>query len=121
MTNILDQIQHDRAQYSDFEPAAPHEYLGLRLATRLGDAAAGRHYAALAEEYSEGHLVFAYSRAIAIQNLFQRLKRFHQELEAHRCQEMNQPPKSRLIAVRIDRRAVAVAILHGDRLHYVDG
>src|ERR1035441_3025342 len=99
MTNILDQVARSSssARYGQFQPSDQRGYFALRLAQKLDDAATARHYAELLDRYSEAQLLAAYRRAKAAGS--------HLD-----------PASRRLAAIRIERRAVAVAILEGDRL-----
>ena len=65
MTNILDQVARSSssARYGQFQPSDQREYFALRLAQKLDDAAAARHYGELLEHYSEDQLLVAYRRA----------------------------------------------------------
>ena len=121
MTNILDQLAQSslRDQFGNFQPKTTEEFFALRLATRLNDAGAARHYAELADQHSEGQLLLAYHRATAGGNIpFAR--RFHGELAALGSRNGIYPQKIRLIAIRIERRTIAIAILNANHLDYTD-
>src|ERR1019366_9751226 len=62
MTNILDQVARSSsaARYGQFQPSDQREYFALRLAQKLDDEAAARHYGELLEHYSEAQLLAAY-------------------------------------------------------------
>jgi hypothetical protein len=112
MINILDQVAR-----SSFRPRTVQEFFALRLAWRLGESSAAGHYAELAEQYSEGQLLTAYRKALSTR--LDPARRFHRELEplkGHRCSTEN---RSRLCAIRIERRAIAVAIFHEDHLQHL--
>ncbi len=121
MTNILDQVARSSAQrqFGRFLPSSTREFLALRLAQHLGEASSAQHYSDLAEQYSEGQLLMAYRRAIMSHHELAR--RFHMELEPLRTRKYSTESRGRLAAFRIDRRAVAVAILSGDHLQHTDG
>ncbi len=118
--NILDQVAQSAAQsrHGHFRPSTTHEFLALRLAQRLGEGSIAQHYADLAEQYSEGQLLIAYRRALT--GHFDVARRFHAELEPLENRHFGTESRGRLAAIRIDRRAVAVAILNGEHLHHTD-
>ena len=121
MTNILDQVARSsaRSQYGQFQPSTTHEFFALRLADHLGEASIARHYADLAEQYSEGQLLEAYRRALI--SHVDVARRFHTELKPIKSRKCGAESRGRLAAIRIDRRAVAVAIFNGDHLQHTDG
>ena len=120
MTNILDQVArtNSAALRSQFLPETPSEFLALRLAARLHDHAAVRHYVALSERYGESRLLTAYRRVRENGSHADLGRAFVGEVErlAQRNTAGIQITTRRLAAIRIERRAVAVAILSGDHL-----
>jgi hypothetical protein len=120
MMSILDQLARSssRASYGQFRPTTVQEFFGMRLANRLGDSPAARHYAELTEQYSEAQLLTAYRRALSTH--LDPARRFHMELEPLKGHSCSTVSRSRLCAVRIERRAIAVAIFHEDHLQHVD-
>jgi hypothetical protein len=117
---ILDEVARsfDKSRFGHFRPTTTREFLALRLADHLGEASIARHYADLAQQYSEGQLLEAYRRALmSHHNLAQR---FHLELEPLKSRKCGSESRGKLAAIRIDRRSVAVAILNGDHLHHTD-
>jgi hypothetical protein len=118
MTNILDQVARSSAaaRYSQFQPSDQREYFALRLAQKLDDEAAARHYAELLEHYSEAQLLVAYRRAKAAGSHLDPARSFHLELKRLEGRTGEGPAIRRLAAIRIERRAVAVAILEGEHL-----
>ena len=118
MTNILDQVARSSAAaiYNQFQPSDQHEYFALRLAQKLDDAVAVRHYVELAEHYSEAQLLSAYRRAKATGSHLDPARSFHLELKRLEGRPGDVPTIRRLAAIRIERRAVAVAILEGEHL-----
>jgi hypothetical protein len=118
MTNILNQVARDLRQRARFRPATTDEFFALRLAVRLGDGPAVRHYADLAQRYSRDQLLSAYGRALAYPGDISR--RFHQHLERMSGRRNGNGAGKLLAAIRIERRAVGVAILAGDHLRYAD-
>ena len=118
MTNILDQVARSSssARYSQFQPSDQQEYFALRLAQKLDDAEAARHYAELVGHYSEAQLLTAYRRAKAAGSHADPARGFHHELKRLEGRTGDDPPTRRLAAIRIERRAIAVAILEGEHL-----
>jgi len=120
MINILDQIArtNSRALRVQFLPGTPREFLALRLAARLHDHAAVRHYVALSERYSDSHLLAAYRRVRENDRHTDRGRAFLGEIERLARRDIGgiEITARRLAAIRIERRAVAVVILSGDHL-----
>jgi len=123
MTNILDQVAKSsfRTRYGHVSPQTPEEFLALRLAHKLGDSAAAQHYVQLTERYSDGQLLTAYRRAQASGDLNSCDRRFHVELKKLQRHIGSYVNRTRLCAIRVERRAIAIAILNGERLEFVDG
>jgi|SRR5579872_4846210 len=112
MTHILNQVA--RNFHSQFRPSNPDEYFALRLASLLGEPEAAPHYAMLASQYSLPKLLCAYRRAVTTAQKGQRPAQvFHNYLSANGARGGNGVPHPRLMAVRIERRAVAVAVFSG--------
>lgn len=120
MTSILDQVAQSaaRTRYGRFRPTTAQEFFALRLAARLGESVSAGHYAELAERYSQGQLLAAYRWALA--SHLDPARRFHAELETLKDRHPGMGGGVRLAAIRIERRAVAVAILIGDHLKHAD-
>src|ERR1035441_2525316 len=118
MTNILDQVARSSpiAQYGQFQPSDQREYFALRLAQKLDDEAAARHYAELLGHYSEDQLLAVYRRAKPAGSHLDPGRSFHLELKRLEGRTGDGPAIRRLAAIRIERRAVAVTILDGDHL-----
>jgi hypothetical protein len=93
--------------------------LALRLAQKLDDAPAVRHYAALADSHTEGQLLCAYRRTIRGNGKADRGRRFQVELEQVHGNGYRDRVFS-LISIRVERRTVAATIFHGDHLDYAD-
>ena len=110
---ILDQISFHR---STFRPETTHDYFGLQLARKLNESEAARHYAFLAAEHSEDQLVRAYFEATK-QIDGDRGRRFHMALE-HVKSNGGSPRNAPLVAVRVERRSIGVAIFDGTRIEY---
>lgn len=119
MTNILDQIAVNRP-LAGFRPTTVHDFFVLRLALKLGEPAAAGHYAELAGSHSEDTLRLAYRRAAGHGNPPRELaKLFHLELGAVR-EQYDHAQADRLLAIKVERRSVAVAVFVGDKLDYHD-
>jgi len=118
MTNILDQVARSSssARYSQFQPSDQSEYFALRLAQKLEDTAAARHYAELLDHYSQAQVLTAYRRAKSTRSHLDRARSFHLELKRLEGRTAESPAIRRLAAIRIERRAIAVAILEGEHL-----
>jgi len=118
MMNILDQVARSSsaARYGQFQPSDQREYFALRLAQKLDDAPAVRHYVELVEHYSEAQLLSAYRRARATGSRLDPARSFHLELKRLEGRPGDEPAVRRLAALRIERRAVAVTILDGEHL-----
>src|SRR6266851_4617489 len=102
-----------------FRPTTGSDLFALRLAQKLDDAPAVRHYAALADTHSEAQLLCAYRRTLRANGNGDRGRRFHIELERTHANGSYDSHAS-LISIRVERRAVAAAIFHGDHLEYTD-
>jgi hypothetical protein len=111
-----------RVGYSDFSPGTVPEIFALRLATKLGDGSAAKHYSELVERYPADHLLIAYHRAVAHRHNGNLARRFHDFFEPlkHRDDQNVGNGKStyKLAAIRVDRRAAGVAVFNGDHLVY---
>ncbi|MGD1096661.1 MAG: hypothetical protein ABSB35_32285 [Bryobacteraceae bacterium] len=116
MNSLLDQF---RPNTTAFRPSTARELFALRLAQKLNDVAAVRHFVNLAEDYSEGQLLCAYRRTIRANGHGDAGWRFHVELKRIHGNGHHDPPEG-LVSIRIERRAVAVAIFQGDHLEYTD-
>jgi hypothetical protein len=66
MTNILNALQH---QSAEFTPNNPTQYLALQIARRLSDESALRQYLVLFEHHPEDLLVRVYHRCSAQEKL----------------------------------------------------
>ncbi len=86
------------------------------LARKLNDAECTAHYAALAETYSEETLLLAYRRALKSNSASGDIaRRFHTELKTIGGHSLAQAPV-RLLAIKVERRSIAVAVFIGNRL-----
>lgn len=114
MTQILDQFV---PTLSAFLPKTIADFFALRLAQKLDDGAAASHYAGLTSQYSETEILSAYRRTMhsGVHRDFGR--RFHAELRHVAGNGVN-GHSSHLVAIRVERRAVAVAVFAGDHLEY---
>ena len=116
MNPILDQFTPTATA---FRPKKVGELFALRLAQKLRDAPAVRHYLSLADRYSEAQLISVYRRTMRAGGNEDRGRRFHVELERIHSNGNHVHPAS-MISVRVERRAIAAAIFHGDHLEYAD-
>ena len=102
-----------------FLPRTATDLFALRLAQKLNDAVAVRHYAMLADTHPESQLLSAYRRTVRNVGNNDLGRQFHSQLE-------RAPPNgstdrcSKLIAIRVERRAVAACIFYGHRIEYTD-
>jgi hypothetical protein len=118
MTDILDRVARVSKERSQFRPATTDEFFALRLAVRLNDAPAARHYSELTQRYSQKQILEAYARALAFPS--DPARRFHRELKLLTGNTPGNGKDRTLAAIRIERRAVGVAILAGDQLKFAD-
>lgn len=116
MPSILDRFQRPSA---GFVPTTHQDVFALRLAQKLGDSPAAAHYALLASEYPEGQLLHAYRRTIRHARGGDLGRLFHVELERVAANG-NGSGNTSLIAIRVERRAVAAAVFHSTHLEYTD-
>jgi hypothetical protein len=114
MTSILDQF---RPSPYGFTASMPRDIFALRLAQKLNDASAAAHYAMLAAEHSEAHLLTAYRRTLRESSNGDLARRFHRELE-RAGDPGSDHRRAKLLAIRVERRAIAAAIFHGEHLEY---
>jgi len=121
MTNILDRVAGNtaRAPHGHIRPGTALEFFALRLATKLGEPQAADHYVELTEHHPEENLLVAYRRTVASGAHTNLARSFHVELERLNGRNGSGQIRKRLLAVRIERRAVAVAILTGEHIEYV--
>lgn len=116
MNSLLD---HFEVKTTGFRPTTVRDLFALRLAQRLGDAPAVRHFVTLSDTYSEAQLLCAYRKMMRVGGIGDRGKRFHAEL-LRANGNGNGSPDDRLIAIRVERRAVSAAIFTGQHLEYAD-
>jgi hypothetical protein len=114
MPTILSRFTPD---YSAVRPQTVKELFGLRLARKLNDGDAAAHYAVLAARHSEECLVAAYHRAAA-GGAGGIAKRFHNELSRDDGCSDACNPRLKLLALRVERRAVAAAVFYGEQIEY---
>ena len=116
MLGILDRVAAQ--QHSAFHPQTIREFFSLCLAQKLGEPEAARHYLELADQHSEEGLLVAYRRAAACSGQPGSLARnFHSALK-HGTGNGPQSRSDRLLAIKVERRSVAVAFLIGTQLDY---
>lgn len=117
--NILDQVA-DRRTKSSFRPTTVRELFLLRLAQKLGDAPAVQHYAELCRGHNDETLLIAYRRTMNHGHPRDLGRRFHEELERTREQVDHNSGCERLLAIKVERRCIAVAVFVGPRLDFHD-
>lgn len=119
MTNILDRLARRRPRVQ-YRPTTVRDLFGLRLAQKLGEPAAAEHYAELADEYSDETLLLAYRKAVDQSPPACDLgRRFHSELASAR--EPQAPIQTGcLLAIKVERRSIAVAVFVGSTLDFHD-
>lgn len=117
MTDILDHVTVKRPPAS-FRPTTARELFVLRLAQKLGEPAATQHYAELASEYNDEILLLAYRKTLNKGHPPHDLGRaFHVELASARKQD-ERSQTDRLLAIKVERRCIAVAVFVGIRLDF---
>jgi len=122
MTNILDRVAQGsaRSRYNHFRPKTMAELFALRLAQKLGEPEASTHFASLLDRSSESQMLRAFRKTVFARDP-KPARRFHAELTALADRSGNNGNAvhyTPLAAIRVDRRAVAIAILNGDHLEY---
>src|SRR5687768_8379718 len=110
-------VDHDRLH---FRPTDTDEVFALRLAKKLGDEAAAAHYVDLLQEYSQSQLLIAHRRVVGSGARRELARSFHLELKQLQSRNGLSVQRHRLAAIRIERRGIAVAILKGEQLEYLD-
>jgi hypothetical protein len=113
MTSILDRVA--KSHLSEFRPLSVDDYFVLRLAKALGEPAAAPHYAVLASQHTQSILLCAYRKAMDT-NPDHPAPAFHQILESLNGHGNRPLPRPRMMAIRIERRAVAMALFGGTQL-----
>src|SRR5262249_34618950 len=104
MTPILYPFLNLRAP---LRPKKHRDLLILRLAQKLDDGPALAEYLALANAYSDGQIMTAYHRAASRNVSTNEVARFQAELQHTRPGASHNGKGYRLLALRIERRAVA--------------
>lgn len=115
MSGILDKVIAQGT--SRFYPNSIREFFALRLAQKLGDAVAVRHYLGLIERFSEEQILVAYRRAASSSKAENWARAFHTALE-HMNGTTPRCPSLRLLAVKVERRAVSIAVFTGTQIDY---
>lgn len=117
MMSILDQMTVKRPQ-SSFRPTTVRQLFVLRLAQKLGESAVAEHYAELARCHSDETLLLAYRHTFNHGHPPRDLARnFHVALASAKEQE-SEDQTERLLAVKVERRSIAVALFVGTRLDF---
>jgi hypothetical protein len=115
MQSILDKF----AAESSFRPGSPGELLALRIAQKLGDAKAAKAYATLADQYTEGKMLCAYRAAVRSADPANYWRHFKAAIQHGGSNGGNGLAYS-LLAIRVERRAVAAAVFKGTHLDFAD-
>jgi hypothetical protein len=121
MPGILDRFTAQN--YSHVNPQTVEEFFGLQLARKLGDLAAARHYVELAREHPEEKLLVSFRKAIAASGAYLASlpKNFHTTLSrSSGSNQMSSSGRSRLLAIKVERRTVSAVILQGRHLEDVE-
>src|SRR5262249_18855778 len=114
MTGILDRVAAQA--FGKFRPQTVQDYFALRLAQKLGEAPAAAYFRTLVDQHSEERLLVAYRRALVAKGFPDLGRAFHAALG-----HMNGNGGSHsygLLAIKIERRSVAVAYFIGTQLDY---
>jgi hypothetical protein len=114
MTSILDKFRRPAVGFS---PKTLQDIFALGLAQKLGDTPAAAYYAALAAEHPQARLVTAYRRTVRSTPGGDLGRRFHTEFERASDHGSDQRTAN-LLAVRVERRSIAVAVFYGEHLEY---
>jgi hypothetical protein len=116
---ILDQVAKQRSAISH-RPATVRDLFVLRLAQKLNEATAFEHYAELARKHNDDTLLLAYRRTAKGGRMPPDPGRqFHVELAAAREQYVH-GSSGRLLAMKIERRSIAVAVFNNQQLEFHD-
>lgn len=124
MIDILERIARRSSAAtltSQFLPTTPSEFLASRIADHLNDRRAVRHYVDLAQLYGDPAILTAYRRTRDRGVHSDPGRSFHLELErlTPKGGGDHSTNRRRLAAIRIERRAVAVALFSGEELDSV--
>ena len=127
MPSILEKVAEKLPRIS-FRPATMRQLFVLRLAQKVGEPAAIEHYVELARRYNDETLLLAYRHTLNHGHPPRDLARgFHEELVRTREQEPARDRShddldeiGRFLAIKIERRSIAVAVFVGTTLDYHD-
>lgn len=101
-----------------FRPESEDGLLAMLLARRLGDPEAANYLNGFTDHYSWPRLLTAFRRALRRYPAGRRIKGFTAEVEAA-AEPSNGWESTRLLSIRVERRAITTAVLDGTRLHYL--
>lgn len=119
MMSILDRLAKPQPVTS-FRPQNVRDLFLLRLAQKLGEPLATDHYRQLAGDHTDESLLLAYRRGIRRRSTDGNLaKSFHIELAGIK-EQYTRSPIIRLLAIKVERRSVAIAVFVGTRLDFHD-
>jgi len=116
MKSILDKFV---GRSADFRPTTIQDLFALRLAHKLSDGPAVRHYRTVIDRFPEGRVLAAYRQTLRQSAEWDLGRRFMRELDAATGNGGN-GNGTRLLAIRIERRTVAAAVFYGDHLEFTD-
>jgi len=115
MQNILDQFN---AAPQEFRPRTVPECFALTLAARLGDLQNLHHYLLLSGEHPRGKLLSAYRRTVASGQYPTTIVQFREELG--NTADLADDDESKVLALKAERRTIAIAGFTGDRLDFTE-
>jgi hypothetical protein len=120
MTAILDQFPSQSAVATAFRPRTTSEYVAFRIAQKLGEPQAAAHYVSLTERHSIAQMLAAFRRATLGGAGPNSAARFHMDLASINGDSNGHNGKYHLVAIRVERREVAAAVFHGERLEFTE-
>src|SRR5688572_23662379 len=117
--SILDQMAVKRS-LAYYRPSTIRELFVLRLAQKLREPSAAEHFAELAREHTDETLLLAYRRTMNHGQPARDLGRsFHVEL-ASANEQNDQGQTDRALAIKVERRSIAIAVFIGCKLDFHD-
>ena len=112
---LLDKFQ---PYQSAFRPESEDGLLAVLLARHLGEPEAANYLTGFTDQYSRPRLLTAFRRALRRYPAGRRVTGFAAEVEAA-TEPGNGWESIRLLSIRVERRAITIAVLDGTRLHYL--
>jgi hypothetical protein len=117
MMSILDQMTVKRPQ-SSFRPTTVRQLFVLRLAQKLGEPAVAEHYAELTRSHTDETLLLAYRHTFNHGHPPRDFARHFHVVLASTKEQKSEDQTDRLLAVKIERRSIALALFVGTRLDF---